>query len=70
MQIGGGYNQQLNTTQYVQPYESTMVNDNSMMTASTSTTTTTTDTLTSAMQVMSLGSANLYQVQSPAPQQQ
>lgn len=69
-QVGGGYNQQLSTNRYVQTFQSLMADDNSMTTTSTSTTTTTTDTMTSAMQGISLGFPNPYQVQSPAPQQQ
>jgi hypothetical protein len=70
MQASGGFNQQLSTSQYNQPYQSFNTNDSSMTTTSTSTTTTTTDTITSAMQGISLGQPNTYQVQSPAPQQQ
>ena len=67
---GAGYNQQSSTTQYAQPYQTLNANNNNLTTNSTSTTTTTTDTVTSAMQGMSLGSPNQYQVQSTAPQQQ
>jgi hypothetical protein len=69
-QGGSGYNQQLSTIHYSQPYQSLSPNANDMVTTSTSTTTTTTDILTSAMHGMSLGQPNQSQAQSSTPQQQ